>query len=370
MFKKYILLFVLFFSVLLPINVFAQNTTATTETFEAEVLTIKNEKEFIRDDGSVSTQQDISLKGLTGSWKDKKVDYNGIGNLDVVSQNTYKVGDRVVINWNQSFDGGDQFYIMDFVRRGYLYLLTALFVVLIIAVGRTKGLRSILSLIISFIIIIKFIIPAIISGSSPLIVALIGSMAILGSIIYITDGFNKRTHVSLLSVIISLSLTFALSWFFVYITRLTGFSSEDTSFLVGIGTGIVDFKGLLLAGILIGTVGVLDDAILGQVEVVEQIRAVNSSLSEKEVLKTANKIGRTHLGAIVNTLFLTYAGASLPLLILFTVNQDIGLGFAQVINNEVIATEIIRTLAGSMGLALAFPVTTWLAVHFLAPKNI
>ncbi len=364
MFKKYFLFLLLFFT-FLPLHVFAQNTTATTETFEAEVLTIKNEREFTREDGSRGFQQDISLKGLTGSWKDKKVDYNGIENLDIVSQNVYKVGDRVVLNWNQGLNGEDQFYIMDFVRRGYLYLLAILFVILIIAVGRTKGLRSLLSLIISFIVIIKFIIPAIISGSSPLIVALLGSIAILGSIIYITDGFNKRTHISLLSVVISLTLTFVLSWIFVYFTRLTGFSSEDTTFLVGIGTGIVDFKGLLLAGILIGTVGVLDDAILGQVEAVEQIKIVNSSLSKKEVLKSANKIGRTHLGAIVNTLFLTYAGASLPLLILFTVNQDVGLGFAQIINNEAIATEIIRTLAGSMGLALAFPITTWLAVYFL-----
>jgi len=145
-------------------------------------------------------------------------------------------------------------------------------------------------------------------------------------------------------------------------------ANEETMFLLGLGEETINFQGLLLAGIIIGTLGVLDDMVISQVAAVEQIKLANPELSKKEVFKKSYKIGVSHISSMTNTLFLAYAGAALPLLLLFSVKQEPFLTFNQVINNEMIATEIVRTLAGSIGLVLAVPVATVLAVHFLRAK--
>jgi uncharacterized membrane protein len=370
MLKKLILTLIIFF-IFTPVFVFAENIPET-ETFRAEIIEILEEREIDRENNSKSTQQNIKMLGVDGSFENKEIIYYGISDIDVLSMSNtiYKVGDKVHVNAFKNIDGSEQFFIMNYVRRGHIYLLGILFAIVIILVGKKKGVRSLVSLVISFFVIIKFIIPQIINGHNPLVISLIGSAIILIFIIYLTDGFNRKTHLSIISVLLSLLITFLLSIIFVNLTRLTGFSSEETSFLVGIpGSNIIDFRGLLLAGILIGTLGVLDDAILGQVEAVSQIKKANPDLKNKQVIKSANKIGRSHLGAMVNTLFLTYAGASLPLLILFSLSDVSGLGFGNVIDNEFIATEIVRTLTGSIGLALAFPITTYLATYFLEFKK-
>ncbi|MFZ2978169.1 MAG: YibE/F family protein [Candidatus Magasanikiibacteriota bacterium] len=368
---KKLYLTILLSLIFIPNFVFAQtdNVVLPSETFKAKILNIVEEKTITRDDGSTAIQQNIRLKGLGGTWKNKEFFYNGISDIDVLSQNAYKAGEKVMVTWEKDFDGVDQFYIVQYVRDGYLYLLAGIFAIIIILIGRGKGIRSLLSLLITFFVIIKFIIPLIMSGHNPLLISLVGAFFILLSIIYVTEGLNKKTHIAIVSVVISLSLTFIISWIFVHLTRLTGFASEDTTFLVGTGSGIVDFRGLLLAGILIGTLGVLDDVILGQIETISEIKRLNPGLSNKEIIKTGSKIGRTHLSSMVNTLFLTYAGASLPLLILFSLYKNAGTSFVAVINNEAIATEIVRTLSGSIGLALAFPITTLLAVYFLKNKK-
>ncbi len=363
--KKIILL--IFLTIFIPLATYAQ-ADFVPETFEARVLEILDTKKFEQQNGSESIQQDVKLIGLSGSWEDKEFEYKGISDIEVLSMATtvFKPGDKVLVRWDRNFEGKDQFYIQNFVRRGYLYLLGLIFAIAIIAVGRKKGVRSLISLAVTFIVIIRFIIPQIIAGNNPLVIALIGSVFILGTIIYVTEGFSKKTHIAILSIGLSLIITFILSYFFVALTKLTGFASEEASFLVGTpGVNIIDFRGLLLAGILIGTLGVLDDVILGQIEAVNQIKLLNPKLSKRKMIKSANEIGRTHLSSMVNTLFLTYAGASLPLLILFSINPETSVTFANALDNEFIATEVVRTLAGSIGLILAFPLTTWLAVYLL-----
>lgn len=364
--KTFLTIFIL--ALLLPNLALAQSENQA-EIFKAKVLEIIEEKPIERADGTKDVQQNIKLFGLAGSWENKEFIYNGISNIDVLSQNKYQVGDKVMVSYEPDILGNDQFYIMQYARDGYLYLLALIFVIIIAIVGRWKGLRSVLGLVISFLVIIKFIIPFIMAGHSPLLISLIGSAFILFAIIYLTEGLSKKTHIAVVSVIFSLILTFFISLLFVYLTKLTGFASEDTAFLVGTGSGVVDFRGLLLAGILIGTLGVLDDVILGQVEAISEIKKLNPKLSNLEVIKSGNKIGRTHLSSMVNTLFLTYAGASLPLLILFNLNKATGVTFVSAINNEVLATEIVRTLSGSIGLTLAFPIATVLATYFIKNNN-
>ena len=347
---------------LCPLFVFAQTAQ---EIFEAKVIKVLEEKQIDRGDGTLKTQQNLLLIGKEGQWKDKEIKYEGISDLDIAGSNVYKIGDKVLVQKIVADAKGDTFLIVDYVRSGKLALLAFLFALAIILIGGKKGWRALLGLILSFFIILEFIIPRIIAGNNPLIISLLGSFMILVAIIYLSEGINKKSNLGLLSVFLSLSATLFLSWLFVYLTRLTGLANEEAVFLIGMGDNAIDFRGLLLAGMLIGAVGVLDDVVIGQMEAIKQIKAANPELNVWQVFKMGYKVGNTHLGAIVNTLFLTYAGASLPLLMLFTFGQGEGLTFVQAINNEMVATEIVRTLSGSIGIALSMPIATYLGAKYL-----
>jgi uncharacterized membrane protein len=367
--KKSLLFITLLLAViLLPVfSVCAQDNQP--QVFKAKVTTILQEQEIVREDGSKSTQQNLLVMGIEGEWKNKGIEITGISEIDVVSAGQYKVGDRVLVQMTKDENGNEVFNIQDFDRRGYLFWLAALFCVVVLVIGRKKGLRSLIALAISFIILIKFILPRILAGGNPLWWGLIGSFFILLVIIYFTEGWNKKSHIAVFSVFFSLLVILILSWIFTGLTRLSGMGSEETTFLIGLTQTAINFKGLLLASILIGAVGVLDDVIVGQIEAVIQIKEANPNLPEAQVYKSAYKVGNTHLGAIVNTLFLTYAGASLPLLLLFAVHQEPFISLSQVLNNELIATEIVRTLVGSIGIALSMPIATFFAAYFIKVKK-
>jgi uncharacterized membrane protein len=338
----------------------ADQLTNEPETFKARVIEVMEVKEMTREDGSKFKQQNLKLAGLEGKWKGKEIIYNGISDIEVADTGFYKTGDKVFVEGYIDESGEEVYYVVDFVRSGYIYLLTAIFVIIVLLAERLKGFKALLSLVISFVIIIKFILPEILAGRDPFIISLIGSLVILTVIIYLTEGFNKKSHLAVLSVLFSLFVTLILSVIFTNLTRLTGFSQEESAFLIGVGHVAINFKGLLLAGFIIGAVGVLDDIIVGQIEAVEQIKEANPYLPSGKVFILAYKVGNAHLGAIINTLFLTYVGASLPLLLLFVLNIN-GVTFDRLINTEVVSTEIVRTLVGSIGVILSMPIATFLA---------
>ncbi len=339
------------------------------EVFNAEVTKIIEEKEITRENGSLFYQQNLELKGLTDKWKDKVIAYQGVSEMDLIGLSRFKVGDKVVVQKSSAPDSEDQFFITDYVRQDSLYWLIGLFIITILIIGQKKGFKSLLGLIISFLIIIKLMLPQILAGSNPIIVGIIGSLAILTIIIYLSDGFNQKSNLAILSVLISLTITMVLSLIFTNLVNLTGMVQEEATFLLGLGQHVINFKGLLLAGMLIGAVGVLDDVIVGQIETVKQIKEANPNLKNKQVFKMAYQVGNTHLGAIVNTLFLTYTGASLPLMLLFIIKQEPFISFNQVINNEIIATELVRTFVGSIGIALSMPIATFLGAYLLKNKK-
>lgn len=354
-------------ALLAPTFALAQNESpkSNLETFEARVLQILDQRTLTREDGSKNIQQNLRLKGLDGNWDGKEFTVEGIGEADIIDTLTYKRGDRVLVNHDIDIEGNDQFYIIDYVRRESLYWLAGIFALLILVIGRWKGAKSLFSLVVSFLVIMKFIVPLILSGQNPLLIGIAGSLIILGCVIYLTEGWRHSSHLAVISIIISLIVTYVLSELWVGAARLSGISEEAAS-LIGLGKTSINFSGLLLTSIIIGTLGVLDDVVISQIEAVQQIKSANPALSKLEIFKMAFEIGNAHLGAVVNTLFLAYAGASLPILLLFSVDIPPFLTFRQVINNEMIATEIIRTLVGSIGLALAVPLTTALATYFLS----
>jgi len=333
--------------------------------FKAKILEVLSEKTLEREDGSTVIQQNLSLQGLEGEFKGKEFTINGVSDLDVFKSITVKKGDKVFVAQTIDFEGNEKFYLTDHVRTGSLYFLAFLFALLLIVIGKKHGWTALLSLIVTFFVIMKFIIPLILAGHSALLVSIIGALIILGLVIYITWGFKLKAHVAVVSIFISLFITGLISIIFSKLASLSGLASEDALFLVNPNSVAIDLSGLLLAGIIIGTLGVLDDVVISQISSVEQLQEANPNLSKKELYKRSIRIGVDHISSMTNTLFLAYAGAALPLLLLFGQGGAQEVGFTAVINNELIATEIVRTLTGSIGLILAVPISTILAVKYL-----
>jgi uncharacterized membrane protein len=271
----------------------------------------------------------------------------------------FSAGDRVHVGIAQAAEPGEgTFYIADFERRGSLWLLFALFFGIVVAIGRWHGLRSMIGLAISLVLIVVFVVPAILAGESPFLVAIVGAFAIMVITLYLAHGFSVKTTSALVGTAAALGFTALLAAVFVAVTNLTGYASEEATFVRFAVEGGLDLRGLILAGIVIGALGVLDDVTMSQASTVFAVHSANPEQSWSEVFTRAMSVGRDHIASVVNTLVLAYAGVSLPLLVLFTTS---GLSFGEIVNTEVLAEEIVRTLVGSIGLVSAVPFTTALA---------
>ena len=272
---------------------------------------------------------------------------------------TFRSGQRVRLSILEQ-PGQPTFYnIRDLERGRPMVALAALFVLAVIAFGRWQGVRSLIGLACSFAVIVGFVVPAILRGQSPVPVALVGAMAIMLASLYLSYGVGRKTTAAVVGTALALALTGALTAGFVELTALTGLASEDAlnaSFQVG---GI-SLQGLLLAGIILGGLGVLDDVTVSQASLVFELRRADPAAGFAELTRGALAVGRDHVAASVNTLFLAYAGASLPLLVLFVSGGD---PLGTVVTAEAVAVEVVRTLCGSVGLIAAVPLTTVLAAN-------
>lgn len=252
---------------------------------------------------------------------------------------------------------GPTYYFLDYDRRLPLALLAILFGVVVVGLSRWHGVFSLVGVALSMMVLVLFVMPAILEGSSPLAVAVVGASMIMFANLYLAHGFNGRTTTAILGTMLSLALTGLLAVAFVEFGRFTGFGSEEASFLQ-LSSDRINLQGLLLGGIIIGTLGVLDDVTITQASAVWELQAANRNFGFGDLYKSALRIGRDHIASTVNTLVLAYAGASLPLLILFSVS---GRELVGVLNAEIVAEEVVRTLVGSIGLVASVPITTALA---------
>ena len=254
-------------------------------------------------------------------------------------------------------NGRVDYYFADYQRRAPLMLLAVLFAVAVVGVARWRGLAALAGLGMTGLVLVRFVIPAILDGESPVAVALVGSAAIIFVVVYVAHGFSARTTTALLGTLASLAVTAALAAAFVAATHLTGLSSDETTSLQS-AVGQVSLSGLVLAGVIIGSLGVLNDVTVTQASTVWEIHAANPSRGSADLYRSGMRVGRDHIASTVYTLVLAYAGASLSLLILFSVaNQPVG----NVLTGDLVAQEIVRTLVGVIGLVASVPLTTALA---------
>ena len=285
------------------------------------------------------------------------------GKLVTVTDDNRRFGAGDTLEIYPTLGPGNEFifYASDYVRRLPIGILVLVFVVVAGVVGRGKGLRAVLGMAFSLGVIILAMIPAIVSGVNPVLVAVLGSSVILASSVYFVHGLNWTASSALVATIAAAIVTLGLAQGFSSLARLTGLGAEEGVYIMQAAqqAGIdLNLRGLLIAGILIGSLGALVDSTVAQAAVVRELSNLNPKLTWQQLYKSAMSVGFDHIGSLVNTLVLANVGSSLPLWVLFTLGQT---SFTRVLNLELVASEIVHALVGSIGLILAVPLATLLA---------
>lgn len=362
-FERFLIGFCILLSALSPHMARAQTLTPdTVVTMKAKVLAVISSTE--RDIPGTTTgtnYQTIKVEVLDGVEK---------GN-DVTVENDFlnmKVGDLFYLTHTvNKLDATDYYSVSEPYRLPQLAILFLIFIGVVLYFGGKQGARGLLSLGASLFAILFLLLPGVLHGYSPILVSVgVASLiVVIGS--YVTHGFNKTTSTAILGMITTIFFTGALAYWAIPFAHLSGFTTEEAASLNVDTNGTLDLAGLLVGAILIGTLGVLYDAAIGQAVSVEELADAAPDLTHAQVYKRALRIGREHIGALVNTLAIAYVGASLPLLLLFY-----GFGsdsIAMNINRELFATEIVRAIVGSIGLVLAVPITTAIATRILVDNK-
>lgn len=327
------------------------------------IIEEKDEQNTFNIAGAAAFSQKLTVELLSGPQEgtELELEYGGLRN-----DHKLREGDGVVVLAPNGTDETEKFYIFDRYRLPSLYIIIGFFFFLTILFARWRGVTSLLGLGVSVLVLTAYIVPRILSGSNPLVVIFSGALVIATVSIYLAHGFNRRTSVAVGSTLITICIAMVLSVVFVSLAKLLGIGSEEAFYLQTAPVPNINLKGLLLGGIIIGALGVLDDITTAQAAAVDEISKANPRLSRRELFQRGLSVGKEHITSLVNTLVLAYAGASFPALLLFTIYER---PFWVVMNTEVIAEEVIRTLVGSIALMCAVPITTVLAAYFLSSRS-
>ncbi|ROO84317.1 putative membrane protein [Actinocorallia herbida] len=273
----------------------------------------------------------------------------------------YEAGDDVLVIETPGTTGLDRYLLSDHDRSDPLWIIAAAFVLAVVAFGRWRGLAALAGLALTFTLLVLFLIPAILAGGPPLLVAIVCAAAIILTVLYLTHGFTPTTTLAVLGTLAALALTGLLATAAIGLANLNGITDESSFYLDY--NYAINTRGLLLASIIIGSLGVLDDVTVTQAATVRELSAANPSAGFGELYRAGARVGRAHIASVINTIVLAYAGASLPLLLLFRIgDQSVG----DVLTNPVVAQEIVRSAAGTLGLIAAVPLTTALAAFTAA----
>lgn len=381
--KKKFFALILLIILLLPVtNVLANEETKSTEQepstleqvkfeqeiFRAKVLKILSENRNKIDEEGLYTPryQVLVIEPKEGKFKGEEIQFTH-ENIQVNSP-FIPVEERetVTIYWNNV--DYPQFSLENKYRLNKIALLAIFFFALVIALTRLKGVRSIISLFITFAILVYLVAPQIAAGASPVLISFIASVLILGVAIIFGHGLKKYSVIAFISATITLVFAIILSYIVVHYPDLNGFGNDD-AFWLNIGSlQHLNLQGLLLAGIIISIVGILDDVTIVQASVVEKIHKTNKTLGFKDLYKKGIEVGKDHIISMVNTLIIIYAGIALPILLYLTHDNYWDTPWWARLNQPAIVEEIARSLAGSMALVFAVPITTLLAAYYFSKK--
>ncbi|MEX0919244.1 MAG: YibE/F family protein [Parcubacteria group bacterium] len=354
--RKLLLLVIGFFSLTIPSLVSAQEVHQDIQgLWRAEVIRVVSEEE-VSLPGTEATHpsQVLEVTPLEGEREGESIIFTN----DFVQ---LEAGDKFFLYYLIDINGEEMFSVRDIDRRPVMLWFLGAFILATILLGGKQGVKALLSLLGTFFVILYILVPSLLAGYPPVITSTLIASLILAIVIYVTHGWNNESHTAFAGTVAGVITTGILAYIGVAMATLTGFASDEAVYL-NFNTPGLDFSGLLLGGIIIGALGVLDDIAVTQSAVVSELYGSSPTISRREAYRRALRVGKEHVGALVNTLALAYTGAALPLLLLFSTSDS---SVSSILNQEVFATEIIRTITGSIGLIMTVPITTLLAVFFL-----
>lgn len=325
-----------------------------------EVLSVVSEEQQEIGDDMVQRTQSLEVELRSGPDAGKKVQvlHQEIPNDFDVSK--IRAGDELLLGYVDTEDE-QEYVVVDRYRLPGLIAFVGVFFALVLFFARWRGFTSLVGLCFSLAVIVFFMAPNIALGRNPLLIAFISALCIILVSTFLAHGLRVRTLLSVLSMIITLGIAQGLAVLAVYALHLFGTGSQDATYLQAVLYGMVDLRGVLLAGIVVGTLGVLDDVATTQTASVEEIHKANRALNIRELYARGASVGREHVAALVNTLVLAYASVALPVILLLTLHS--GQPFWVIINSEAMVEEIVRTLVGSIAIVLAVPISTFLAAY-------
>lgn len=328
---------------------------------EAQVTHVDHQ-EIVDQDGDKQLNQTLEVIIKSGVYKNKKISVENNNQSMSAGGHEYKTGDNVLLTVGKDENGNTTYTVSDYDRTNTLIWLFIFFFGITIFIGRGKGIVSFLGMGLSFLVIIYFILPQLLAGNDPFIIAIIASLIIIPLTFYLVHGFNKKTTAAVIGTLLTLIFIGVVSDIVINSGHLSGFSSEEAGYLDLEKPGAVNIKGLLLAGIIIGLLGILDDITISQASIVYKLNEVSPHLPWKTLYSKAMDVGRDHIASVVNTLILVYASAALPLLLLIIKDSS---PLKYILNEEFMAEEIIRTLIASTGIVIAVPITTFLTTFLI-----
>ncbi|MGY1711208.1 YibE/F family protein [Geodermatophilus sp. SYSU D00758] len=271
-----------------------------------------------------------------------------------------EVGDELVLTRDAGAAGAGQYAFFDYARDTPMVVLAVVFAVVVGLVARLRGLAALVGLAFAFFVLLQFVLPGLLSEQSPTLTSLVGSSAIMFVVLYLAHGFSARTTTALVGTLFGLALVAVMGALAVETARLTGLTSEETVQLSTFDPTL-DFSGLVLAGVVVAGLGVLNDVTITQASAIWQLHEVDASMGWRDLYRRGMAVGRDHIASTVYTIVFAYAGAALPLLLLFELYAQ---PWDVVLTSSALAEEVIRTLVGAIALVLAVPVTTAAGAFF------
>ncbi len=311
--------------------------------------------------------QQVQIQVLTGNYKGEIIDIENTQSGNPVYDLPVKEGDKVILLIEEFEDGNVEFNISDYARDSYIYILVALFFIVLLIIGRFNGFKTIITLGITMFAIFKILLPLILKGYNPIPITVFISALITVLTLLIISGFNKKSLSAILGTVSGVVIAGTLAFFIGTKIKLTGLSSEEAMMLLYIPQDIsFNFKDLLFSGILLGALGAVMDVSMSIASSIDEINKVNYNLSRKELFISGMNVGKDIMGTMSNTLILAYTGSAVPLILLFMAYET---SLIKIMNLDIVATEIIRSLAGSIGLVLTIPITAAISVFLLKNKR-
>lgn len=350
-------LFLVIFLFVLPSEAKGQGPSGSAEEYSRALVVEVLEETNIEVAGYSNPYQRVLIQFESGPNSGQKLELDHGGIYTIGENQKVKAGQIVVVSTITQPEGDVSYWITDKYRVMPMLFIGLMFLALVLLTARWRGLGSVLGMLLSLLVIMRFIVPQILAGRDPLLISLIGSLFIMFTTMYLAHGYSRQTSLAILATFLTLALTGILAYLFVGASHLTGMGSEDAYSLQFGPTQVINLKGLLLGGIIIGALGVLDDVTTTQAATIFELARGTKKLKFLDLWRRGMRVGREHVTSLVNTLVMAYAGASLPLFIFFVLNPT-DQPLWVILNHELIAEEIIRSLAGSFGLVLAVPLTT------------